>query len=64
MLMRPLPRYPGADYLLLLSDPTGTVTCASHHGRQLDARQAQAQAQALRHAHPWEPSGRAEALAG
>lgn len=53
MLRRPLDRHPGADFLLVLQDPSGSLTGAVHQGRVLDADQAEA----LRRAHPWELSG-------
>jgi len=53
MLRRPLARYPGVDFLLVLQDPPGTAINATfHQGRRLDA----AQAVALQSAHRWEPS--------
>ena len=53
LLSRPLDRPPGADLCLLLKGPDGAISGGYHHGRQLDAQQAQA----LRQAHRWQPSG-------
>lgn len=53
MLKRPLDRDPGADFLLVLHNPTGSITGAVHQGRVLDATEAEA----LRQAHPRERSG-------
>jgi hypothetical protein len=53
MLRRPLDRHPGADFLLVLKDPSGGITGAVHQGRVLD----EPQAVALQSAHLWQPSG-------
>lgn len=54
MLRRPLDRFPGVEFVLMLQSPTGETTGAVHRGCLLDA----AQAEALRRAHAWQPSGR------
>jgi hypothetical protein len=52
LLSRPLDRYPGSTWCLLLQGPDGAITGGFYQGRRLDA----AQAEALQLAHRWKVS--------
>jgi hypothetical protein len=54
MLRRSVDRFPGVEFVLVLQSPDGEITGGIHKGNVLDA----AQAEALRRAHAWQPSGR------